>query len=143
MNTHIPFVVFSAERTGFTADVNAWRTQSAENQLRNMAGSPDFIFVQGKYKDDCETSFLVLLPQGDTSYLFHAIARLAGRWGQESMLYVDANRHASLICLGGVNGQVSSIAYQGKWEQVDRSTAQQCSAYTAYADKYFVTRRHA
>jgi hypothetical protein len=140
MKTNIPFVVFSAEKAGFSADVNAWRTQSAEFQLRNMAGKPDFIFVEGKYKNSCETSFLVLLPQGDATYAFHQLLRLASRWGQESVLYVDANRQATLVYLG-TNGLVARMEYVGAWMEIDKEQRAAFDAYTAYNNRYFVTRR--
>jgi hypothetical protein len=136
MKTKIPFVLFSAERAGFTDDVNEWRTQSCERQLRRGLPDSDFIYVDGCYKGASETSFLVLLPQGDSSYRFHEVARLAARWGQESILYVDANRSA-VLCYLGLNGMIARMEALGEWHEVLPEDARKLTAYTSYAGRYF------
>jgi hypothetical protein len=95
MNTRTPFAILSAERTEYTPEINDWRTRSLEAQLTHRDLSP--VQIEGCYKGTREKSFLIAVPGGEAGYAFQTmIPQLARRWGQESWLYVDANRLASL-----------------------------------------------
>lgn len=95
----IPFALFSAYLTSLDSVENERRTQFLAQQL--TAAEVDWSNVTGAYKGSHEVSFLALLPNGDDSYAFRTVERLCRAYGQESLLYVDGQRQATLYYLDG------------------------------------------
>ena len=138
MRTNTPFVVLSAERTEYTPEVNQWRTQSLESQL--SARDLQFRPVLGVYKGHAEASFLVFLPPvpDHAAYTLTMLRQLGRRWGQESVLHVDANRLAVLLFTDN-----RAPIELGAWETVSPATAQNADGYTYSpdTDSFYIARR--
>jgi hypothetical protein len=136
MRTNTPFAILSAERPEYTSEVNQWRSRSLESQLASR--DMDQRQLQGVYKGTNERSFLVLLPGGETGYHYATgLPQLARRWGQESWLYVDANRFASLHY---ADGRIEAL---GVWQAATRADAVAADGHTydPGTGLYFVVRR--
>lgn len=134
MNTQTPFVVISADRATYSAELNAQRRDMFEHQL--AARELDFKRVQGVWKGIPEVSYIVLIPEpGDE----HNALRLARRYGQESALYVDANRHATLLALNAEDGgpDIKEQVGLGQWSPVSKAYALHLDAYTLDGDQYY------
>lgn len=137
MNIETPFIVLSSDRAQYHEELNAARRDTFEHQLR--ARGLDFKRVIGAYKGASEVSYIVLVPTtGDEQ---NAV-RLARRYGQESVLLVDANRYASLIYLNEGEGGISikEIKGIGFWRETTESDATAGDAYTRDGDRYYTTR---
>lgn len=128
MNTFTPFAILSASRAD-TVSTNPDRNNLLSAQLR--ARDYDFAPVTGCYQGKEEESFIALLDQDGAG--FYELCRLARRWGQESILHVDANRHAVLHFInqeiGGpdTNSQTQSL---GIWRPVTEAVARALDAWT-------------
>lgn len=135
MRTNIPFVVISAERVEYTDAVNQWRTDSLASQL--AARDLRFIPVDGVYKGRAEHSFLVFLPPDHAAYTLTMLRQLGKRWGQESVLHVDANRGAELLYTDG-RGPIDL----GQWQTVSATEAANADGYTYSPDteSYYLAR---
>lgn len=136
MRTNIPFVVISAERVEYDPPVNEWRTASLEHQLqaRDLHYAP----VDGVYQGKHERSFIVFLPPDHAAYTLTMLRQLGKRWGQESILHVDANRGAELLYLDG-----RDPIELGTWQTVTAADAANADGYTYSpdADAYYLARR--
>lgn len=137
MNIETPFIVVSCDRSENTPEVATSRRDTFEHQIRALGHA--FIPVTGKYKGLPERAFLVLAPDTATE---ENIFRLARRYGQESVLLVDANRYATLAFLNpDVGGPaVKELKGIGFWREVTREEAGLQAGFT-YADgRYFTTK---
>lgn len=136
MNIQTPFTILSASRSELTAELNAERSDLLERQL--AARDLSFKRVEGSYKGEREISFLVLTPDDRAESL---VLRLARRYGQESVLHVDANRYAALLFLhpdvGGPD--VSSVSGVGFWRSAAQAEAESLEAYTRDGADYYIT----
>lgn len=139
MNTQVPFVIISADRPGFTPEVLAMRRDTFEHQLR--ARDLDFKRMLGMWEGVQEVSYLVLIPH---PYDEHSALRLARRYGQESALYVDANRHATVMALNAEDGgpDVKESIGLGVWQETTPDLAVQQPAYTKDPEneQYYIVR---
>ena len=126
MNTETPFLILSAERADLDPEVNAERTRQLFAQLaaRRFA----YVKVTGSYKGRTEASFLVLLDGGDGGYLFDMLLALARRYGQESVLSVDANRRATLHTLASGIGHTDTAL--GQWAPISAERAEHLDSWT-------------
>jgi hypothetical protein len=135
MNTQTPFVVISADRKEYTCELNANRRDMFEHQLN--ARELDYKRVEGFYQGETEVSYVVLIPEpGDE----HNALRLARRYGQESALYVDANRHASLFLLNREDGGPDIreiVRVPGTWQELPAAQALTLEAFTRDGDRYY------
>ena len=137
MNVLVPFVVFTSDRAEYGADVNAERRDLLERQL--TARGLDWKRVEGSFAGSRETRYVVLTPQdGDE----HSCLQLARRYGQDSVLIVDANRYATLAYLHPGNGGPDIRGWKpvGFWRHVTRQEAEESGAYTRDGDSYYTTR---
>ena len=137
MNTNTPFAILSAEHGHFTKEVNAGRTEALRSQLESRGAA--FAPVAGYYKGVHEQSFIVLLPEGEGSYTFDLVRQLAYRYSQESVLYVDANRIASLHNPSERSTEPATII--GRWTTAgDPDAARRLDAWTYYprTQQYYV-----
>lgn len=136
MNIQTPFTILSASRSELTPELNAERSAMLERQL--AARDLSFKRVEGSYKGTRETSFLVLTPDDNAE---SAVTRLARRYGQESVLHVDANRYAVLLFLTPDMGgpDVASISGVGFWRSAAQSEAESLEAYTRDGTDYYIT----
>lgn len=126
-----PFVILSAERSCYAEDVNQHRTDQLAVQI--IARDHDSAPVLGCYENACERSFLLLCEHGEDDAAYSDALRLARRYGQDAVLYVDANRHAVLI--NPKNGAITRSL--GRWRQTTREEARGRGAYTRAADGAF------
>lgn len=94
-----PFALFSAFTTTQSKETNEARTQFLARQLNALG--VDWSNVTGSYKGAEEVSFLALLPGGDGSDEFWRILKLLKAYEQESLLYVDGQRCATLVYADG------------------------------------------
>lgn len=128
MNTFTPFAILSASRAD-TVSTNPDRNNLLSAQLK--ARGYDFAPVTGCYQGKEEAAFIALLDSSGPD--FPELCRLARRWGQESILHVDANRYAVLHFInretGGpdANGQTQSL---GTWRPVTEAVARALDAWT-------------
>jgi hypothetical protein len=136
MRTNIPFLVISAERPEYSAPVNEWRTSSLRSQLESR--DLQFAAVDGVYKGTAERSFVVFLPVENRDYVRSMLLGLGRRWGQESVLHVDANRGAELVYLDD-----RAPEELGVWQTVpaDEAANEDGFTYSPDADAYYVARR--
>jgi hypothetical protein len=135
MRTNIPFVVISAERGEYTPAVNQWRTESLASQLeaRDLRTIP----MDGVYQGKAERSFLVFLPPEHAAYTLTMLRQLGRRWGQESILHVDANRGAELLYM-----DERTPIDLGQWQTVSAAEAANADGYTYSpdTDSYYLAR---
>lgn len=112
MNTQTPFFILSADRVEYGEDINADRRNMLERQL--TARDVEFHQVQGSYNGLREVSYVVF---GHDSRTESVVFQLARRYGQDSVLSVDANRLAILIYLHpGMGGpDVRRTEVIGQW----------------------------
>jgi hypothetical protein len=137
MNVEIPFVIFTSDRSIYDAELNAQRRGMLERQL--TARGLDWKRVEGSYAGSLETSYVVLTPNdGDE----HGCLQLARRYGQDSVLIVDANRYATLAYLHPGNGgpDIRGSKPVGFWRHVTRQEAEESGSYTRDGDTYYTTR---
>lgn len=136
MNIQTPFIVLSASRAELTPELNAERSALLERQLQ--ARDLSFKRVEGAYKGQREISFLVLTPDSNAEAL---ATRLARRYGQESVLAVDANRAAALLFLRpDVGGEdIASIEPIGYWRSAAQAEAESLDAFTRDGSDYYIT----
>lgn len=134
MNIETPFVVISADRASNTDELNAQRRDMFEHQLE--ARDLDFKRVVGVWQGKEEVSYIVLIPEpGDE----HNALRLARRYGQEAALYVDANRHATMLALNAEDGgpDIKESIGVGQWLPVSKAYALAQDAYTRDGEIYY------
>ncbi len=127
--TQPAFYLISAELSDKTSEENSNATEDLESYLTkvNMLFKP----VTGVYKGVMEQSFLVLTinPYGMIS--------LAEQYGQESVLFVDGNREATLI----FTDAETPPRYVGKWTSIIASEAVRSENYTQDGDNFYTTKR--
>lgn len=129
----IPFVLLSAERPEWSTDINAGRTEFLRHQL--IARNAEFISVDGKYKGHTEKAFLILAPEGTDDVQFANAVQLARRYGQESIMFVAADRSAYIIEIAGPEfPQGREVTYVGNWSEIPDGIKEQLDAYTESSD---------
>lgn len=135
MNHRTPFLVISSDRYNLTPELNASRRETFRQQLAERGLS--FKEVRGVYKGNAEVSFVVLV---DTLADEHLALRLARHYGQESALYVDANRAVQLLTLRPEVGgpDVDGTESLGEWAAVPEHVAKDQGAYTYSDGVYYV-----
>lgn len=122
MNTQIPFYVISAEREVLSTQENGDRSNWLGVLLRD-AGL-QFDIALGSYVGRIERSFIVYEPAlqfadiGPTiqARMSQQLQRLARLFNQDSYIYVDANRFATLQDKTG-----KLIQHLGTWYQIEPS----------------------
>ena len=135
MNVQTPFVISTSDRAIYDADLNAQRRDMLERQL--AVRGLDFKRVEGSYNGTNETSYVVLTPRDGDEHLCLA---LASRYGQESVLIVDANRYATLAYVSQFGGHITGSKPVGFWRHVTRQEAEEAGSYTRDGDSYYTTR---
>ena len=106
MNTIQPFIIFSVFNSDSTLEENTHRHVTVREFLD--AESIKYIEVEGVYKGDHERSFLV----SDTDRSRAIVENAAISYGQECILFVDANKNADLVYQDGTRESI------GKWGRV-------------------------
>jgi hypothetical protein len=120
MNTFPQFVIFSAERSDRSPELNAIYTAQLSEQLA-WRGLYHYRVI-GSYKGAQENSFVVYAEPDD-------ILTLAKRYGQESVLAVDSARLATLIYVD--SGKHEPL---GVFGQIDADYAKTLDAWTLTPD---------
>jgi hypothetical protein len=123
-----PFVILSAEMAGCADYHNRERTDSLQDVLMN--NGMHFRIVGGSYGGREEVSFIVVLRDAED---LDRVCSLAKYWGQESVLHVDATRHAELIFPD--LGRRESV---GAFVERDEATARRHGAWTYVAGRFYV-----
>ena len=136
MNIHTPFYILSAERSNISQEFNAARTRQLAEQL--TARGLDFAPVTGSYQGATESLFIVL---DDADAHGDTLAQLARRYGQESILAVDANRNAELIYINqGIGGNDTLRAEPiGRWAAISAERAPEFDGWTLDARGNYYT----
>ena len=131
MDHKVPFALFSGSLADKSAAENLGRTEFLGREL--TAAGIEWTPVLGAYKGVKEQSFLALLPQGDDSHDFDAVLRLAKTYGQESILYVDAQRLASLHYMA----DDADVEFVGQFGEAAEADALAQDGYTFFAGHYY------
>jgi hypothetical protein len=126
-----PFVLISASRAAWSAEANADSTRQLASQL--LARDFEIAQVRGSYGGIEEDSFLVLCDPVTQDYEFGMLTQLAERYGQESILLVDAFRSASLW----YEADGRTVALPGKFRAVDSVTAHKLHGWTRREGQYY------
>jgi hypothetical protein len=127
-----PFVLISASRAAWSAEANADSTRQLASQL--LARDFEIAQVRGSYGGTEEDSFLVLCDPQTEHYRFDMLKQLAKRYGQESILVVDAERSALLRFM---DERVSAEPLPGKFQAVDSVTAHKLHGWTRREGQYY------
>lgn len=135
MNTFIPFAIFSAELAGESQKLNEARHAFLVRQLDNSGQAIDDS-LQGCYKGSRERSVLVLLPLGEDSWQFTQVMNLAKAFQQESVLFVDANRAASLHYTDG------RVEFIGQWTAITADDSLWFDSYTEAHGSHYAVCNH-
>lgn len=131
MDHKVPFALFSGSLADKSAAENRGRTEFLGREL--TAAGLEWTPVLGAYKGVSEQSFLVLLPQGDDSHDFDTVMRLAKTYGQESALYVDSARFASLH----YTADEADIEFVGQFGEATEADALAQDGYTLFDGRYY------
>lgn len=125
MIRYTPFVILSVELAGRGDMLNAQLTEFAARQLDNQFGEENVTRILGKYAGTAERSFVVFLDDdpGEAGYSY--LVKLARRYGQESILHVDANYRAELVYVGTAEQPAERRVYIGKWQEVPLAFARE------------------
>lgn len=126
-----PFVLISASRATWPVTANAESTAALDSQL--AARGFDYVPVRGSYKNIEEDSFLVLCDPIADAYELGMLMSLARRYGQESIMLVDGNRHAALLNIGTGNAE----ALPGIFKAVPAHEARKLDAWTRRGGVYY------
>lgn len=130
MNTRQPFIIMSAELVTLSDEENTRRTEAMSKWLdaKGYAHKP----VIGCYKGKQEVSFVIPFTSDKESTELYRLAIRA--YGQESILYVDANRYATLARRDGQNFGL------GQFRAVNKEDATKREAFThdIMEDRYYV-----
>lgn len=107
-----------------------------DNRISMEERNLDFKRVYGVYQGIGEAAYIVLIPNSGDE---HNALRLARRYGQESALHVDANRHAVLILLNPEEGGLDEKAHitLGTWGRVSKAYALAQDAYTRDGEDFY------
>ena len=132
MNTFTPFYIVSGALSVYTPRMNADRTDSLERWLRHEGFAT--VQVKGCYAGEREPSILVLDDRAYNDVCEQTVLRLARQYDQESVLAVDANRHARLIFCEFENTKAI-----GRWHAVSAETVirNPNASYTERAGQYY------
>lgn len=106
-----PFVVISVEKSDLLADTNQERTRALDEHLKEIRA----FSIWGCYNGKVEASRLVHCQKPDV--IFTQLERIAHRYGQESILYVDATGNAYFIITED-NENRYRVLPAGKWRQI-------------------------
>lgn len=132
MNTFTPFAIVSACRHEYDTEVNAARTEQFAGHL-DWREIP-YRRVLGSYKGVRETSFLVELPGSDERGVFDQLLALGRRYGQEGVLFVDANRRAAVWLTDPAvrtdHSRQQCFVLSGRFQQVTEADAMQRDSWT-------------
>lgn len=104
-----PYIILSAEKEGAGAHANADRTEFLKRQLQ--AEGFEVIPVVGSYEGIKEASFMV--PAAEGSVEADALERLAWTYGQDSVLYIDPDKRATLTYQDGSRKALGPIRELG------------------------------
>lgn len=146
MNTQEKVVILSAELAGHVD--NAARTERLRRMLTGLHFSngcfANFKAAKGYYKGNYEDNFIVLLKDSEWETELEMLKDFAfENFGQEAILFSDANRHTELIFQDGTESL-------GKLVSVSKDEAETFENYTVLEQKrkgivsntlYFVTKK--
>ena len=129
MNISQQVVILSAELDGLSPVENSHRTRILRHCIEDCRLS--FSEAQGVYKGGSETSFVVLVDSDDE---IQALKDLAFKnFGQESVLYQDANQETYLIFAD------NSTERLGRLQQTSKEVATSLDNYTILNGSYYAT----
>jgi len=131
IQTKKPFVIISAERFTNTIEEN----EKNHNELLTQLKKDKFSIkeVEGVYQGTVEKSILVILNQRWLAVELATFKNYAAIFNQESILFVDEERNASLIFpQGGLSEKL------GKFIAVSKGIAIQMSNYTFDGKDHYV-----
>lgn len=131
LETKKPFVIISAENANESKEVNAKKHNELMAQLKRDKFS--IKEVEGVYHGTKEKSILVVLNQKWLAVELATFKNYAAIFNQESILFVDEERTASLIFpQGGLSEKL------GKFIAVSKGIAIQMSNYTFDGKDHYV-----
>jgi hypothetical protein len=119
-----PFVILSVERPDRLPETNAERTKDLDALIKDV---PFAFRTEGCYNGTHEASRLVMCDFGDT--IFTQLERIAHRYGQESMLYVDERGAASYIITADNENRYMRWP-AGKWRALSPTESLQLKSWT-------------
>jgi len=128
MNIQQPALVFSAWQRDIDTEQNRKNVAWVKLQLKQHG--VEYAIAQGCYKQDCEPALVVL----DTDHARGIVQRLSRLLKQESILTIDANRHARLETCDG-----QLIESLGILRNVPEKAARACDAWTRVGERFYTT----
>ena len=129
MNTVNQVVILSAERNDQTFEGNRQRSINLATCLEELGFK--FREATGVYKGKEETSFVVLIKDSFELDVLKDFAFIS--FGQESILYQDANQEAYLIYSDKREERL------GKLEQTTKEEALKQDSFTVMGGQYYIT----
>lgn len=126
-------IVFSVFRQDQNTQVN-FRNHMLVSELLH-ADLLSFKELVGSYKGTLENSYMVFIPFERLPLAMEKIRKIAERYGQESMLYIDNENKAELLYL---NGHVEKL---GRFTSVPREEALKHESFSLdlSTDTYYIT----
>lgn len=147
MNAETPFALLSAYNPDWALpSTNDGREAFLARQLemRGIAHGPVELFdprLRGiAHANSKRPGFIVRLPADAGNFQY--VIQLARRYGQSWIVYVDANRYASLLMLYSGSGGlgVAETIHLGGWGEVDPSRAIASTSDRSYGIREIATR---
>ncbi len=128
MNISEPTLIFSAWQAGIDTQANRKNVSWLKLQLKQH-GVP-YVIAQGSYHGELEPSLVV----HDTASARRIVQRLCRLLKQESILAIDANRHAQLeTCYGAL------IEPLGILRNVPENIARACDSWSRVGAQFYTT----
>lgn len=121
MYTTKTVTIISAHDNSLSTTVNTWRALRLQKDLREAV----YQRAVGRYNGHEEISFIVSTPGGTMGQFWQSLVVLAKRYGQESVLHVDANQQAALYFIEDGTWQ-----HLGPYVQVTETEALSLGSYT-------------
>jgi len=128
MNIQQPALVFSAWQNDIDTEQNRKNVSWVKLQLKQHG--VEYAIAQGCYKRQTEPALVVI----DTEHARVIVQRLSRLLKQESILAIDANRHAQLETCDGV-----LIESLGILRNVPEQVARACDAWTRVGERFYTT----
>ena len=127
MNTSTPTIIFSVSRSSASASEN----ESAISLAKSVCKARGIPFFEelGCYKGEREPAFIVQ----DVADNLKTVRQLASWHEQESLLLIDANRHARLEAPDG-----ALLGALGAFRETRKGLAQQHDSWTEFNGRYWI-----
>ena len=129
MNTFQPIYILSAEKTAFTPELNAARTEFLKQHLEALC--VPYKRLEGKFKGQLEVSFMIYQTEND----LERIERLARDFDQEAYMFSDSNRYTTLHVM---KGDTYHVGFAGILRATSKEYAEKQAGHTFDGENYYI-----